>query len=227
VNGEFGAAGDVDCFRIQLKAKQVLTVDVEARELDSYADVVARIRNTEGKEVAAEDDLQNSRDPRIVWTAPADGVYTVELRDLAGTSRGGPSLFYRLHLGVEVPWLQVVARDVTLSVKPGAKTDLALTLDQSCLTGDVTLRVEGLPAGITAEPVTVKVTPNRWNRQQTKLVLTAAPGAKPGYGLVRVIATSTGANPQTATATWSLTGDGGWTYGTGATTRLVVLIPAP
>lgn len=227
VNGEFGTAGDVDCFRVQLKAKQVLTVDVEARELDSYADVVARIRNAEGKEVTAEDDLQNSRDPRLVWTAPADGVYTIELRDLAGTSRGGPSLFYRLHLGVDVPWLQVVSREVTLSVKPGAKTDLPLTLDQSCLIGNITLRVEGLPAGVTAEPVTIKVTPNRWNRQQTKLVLTAAADAKPGYGLVRVVATSAGANAQTTTATWALTGDGGWTYGTGTTNRLAVLIPAP
>jgi len=224
VNGVFGEPRDADWYRVTLKAKDVLVADIEARELDSYADVTLRVRDASGKELVSEDDLQNSRDPRVVWTAPADGAYTLELRDLAGNTRGGPSLFYRFHVAIAQSELRVIAREVAVSVKPGAKAEIPLTVYQSCLTGDITLRAEGLPAGITAETVTVKARPNRSEQTQTKLVLTAAADAKPGYALVRVLATSSGLR---AAATWALTGDGGWTYGTGTTDRLVVLIPAP
>jgi hypothetical protein len=227
VNGAFSERRDLDCFRLALKAKEVLVVDVEARELESYADVILRVRDATGKELVSEDDLQNSRDPHIVWTAPADGDYVIELCDLAGNSRGGPSLFYRLHVAVAQPELRVIAREVTFPVKPSAKVEVPVTVYQTCLSGEITLRVEGLPAGVTAEPVPVKAIPNRSNQTQTKLVLTAAAEAKPGYALVRIVATSSGAIPLTAPATWALTGDGGWTYGTGSTDRLVVLIPTP
>jgi len=227
VNGTFGEPRDTDCFRVTLKAKDVLVADVEARDLDSYADVALRVRDASGKELVSEDDVQNSRDPRVVWTAPANGDYTLELRDLAGNSRGGSSLFYRLHVAVAQPELRVIAREVTIPVKPGAKAEIPLTVYQTCLSGDITLQVEGLPAGVIAEPVTVKSTPNRSSQSQTKLTLTATADAKPGYALVRVIATAAGATPLTANATWALTGDGGWPYGTGTIDRLVVLLPVP
>ena len=226
VDGAFGERRDVDCFRVTLKAKEVLALRVDARELDSYADVTVRIQDPSGKTVLSEDDEQASREPRVFWTCPADGTYTVLLRDLG--TRGGPSLFYRLHASLAAPQLRVIVRDAaSFVVKPGAKVDLPITVFQAYQPGDITVRVEGLPAGVTAEPVTVKASANRENQQQTKLTLVAAADAKPVSGVVRVIATTTGDRPMTAVATWALTGDGGWRYGTGYTERLVVLVPVP
>jgi hypothetical protein len=225
VEGTFAERGDTDCFRITLKAKEVLSLRVEARELDSYADVTLRLQDPAGKTVLSEDDEQASRDPRAFWTCPADGTYTVVLRDIG--SRGGPAHFYRLHAAVATPQLRVIAREAAFVVKPGAKLDLPVTVFQAYQPGEISLSVEGLPAGVTAEVVKVNASPNRENQQQTKLVLTAAADAKPGYAAVRVIATTAGDRPLIAIATWALTGDGGWRYGTGFTERLVVLVPAP
>jgi len=227
INGGFQERGDVDRYRLAVRAKETLTITVEARDLDSYADVTVRILDTSGKTLISEDDMRTSRDPQLTWTARMDGDYSIEVRDLAGGSRGGPTSFYRLHVTTVQPRLEVVAREAVVTVKPGAKVDLPVTVFQLYQPGEVTLQVEGLPAGLKAEPVKVKPSPDRENSSQTRLVVTADAGAAPGFAMVRVIATTAGERPLTAVATWALTGDGGWTYGTGKTDRFVVLVPTP
>jgi hypothetical protein len=203
----------------------VYGIDVDAGDSDSLADPQLRLLDRAGWGLLTIVDSERCRDPREVWTAPADGSYTLVLRDLAGGSRGGPSAYYRLSLTPVQPELRLVAKEPTEVVKPGASADLELTVYQSWQPEEVTVRVEGLPAGVTAEPVKVPAAAKRRNTNQVKLVLKAAADAMPGSGIVRVIATTPGG--LSTEATWMLTGDGGVSLGTGASSKLVVLVPVP
>lgn len=227
VNGGFGKRGDPDQFQLTVKKGETLRFEVDARELDSFADPVLSIRDASGRELTSVDDAESSRDPRTVWTSPADGTYMVQLRDLAGTGRGGPQFFYRLSIAPVEPELRLLARDATAIVKPGTKAELNVTVFQSYQPDEVTLTVEGLPPGVTAAPAKVEPRFRRSGNIQTKIALTATAGAKPGFGVVRIVATTQGKQPLRAVGRWAITGDGGWTYGTGATDHLVVLVPAP
>lgn len=173
------------------------------------------------------DDAPTSRDPRLLWTAPADGSYRLTVRDLAGAGRGGPQFYYRLSVAPLEPELRLTAAQPTALVRPGAKVELTVSVFQAFQPGAVTVRVEGLPKGVTAEPVSVKPSPDRAQTMQAKLVLTAAADAAPGFAPVRVIAAAGGASPLEAEARWMMTGDGGWGYGTGSTGMLVVLVTPP
>jgi hypothetical protein len=227
LQGAFEKRGDVDAFRFTLRAKETVRIEVEARERDSLADPRFKLLDAAGKTLLEVDDADRSRDPAAVWTAPADGSYTLVVQDLAGGSRGGPGSYYRVSIGPAEPQLSLAAAQPTLLVKPGAKAEWSFTLFQSYQPEEVTLTVEGLPPGVTAEPVKVAALPRRNGSTPVKVVLTAAPDAKPGFAPVRVIATTGGATPRTAPAAWMLTGDGGVSLGVPGTSRLLALVPAP
>lgn len=227
VNSVFAARGDRDCYRFQAQKGKTLDLRVDARELDSYADPVLLLQDTAGKTLETADDQQASRDPRMVWTPPADGTYTVVLRDVAVASRGGPTFYYRITIAPVEPELRLSVTEPMLLLKPGGKVELTVTVHQTFQTGEVTLQVEGLPPGVTAEPVKVKPQPDRKSSSQAKLVLNAAAGAVPAFGLIRVTGTAAGSAPLRTEARWMITGDGGWGFGTGSTTTLVAIITPP
>lgn len=227
VDGAFGERGDVDAFQFTAKARERLTFDVTAREWDSWADPTLQVRDSAGKVLVSLDDADRSRDPRLVWTAPADGVYTAVLRDLAGGSRGGPASFYQVRIAPTEPDLRLTAAEPHVVVKPGGKADLTLTLFQSYQPGEVTVSVEGLPRGVTVEPAKVAVLPAREGTTQVKLTFTAGADATPAGTPVRIVARAAGEKALMAAARWQRTGDGGAPLGTGSTEQLVVLVSAP
>lgn len=227
VSGAFQERGDVDAFQFTAKAKDRLLIDVTAREWSSFADPTLSLRDAAGKTIQNVDDADRTRDPRLVWTVPADGTYTVVLRDVAGSSRGGPSSFYQLRIAPAEPQLSATVEEPTVTVKPGAKAELTVRVTQSYQPGEVTVRVEGLPAGVTAEPVKTPGLPTREGSAQVKLSFTAPAGAAPTSAPIRIIAETGGEKPLRSAATWQRTGDGGTPLGSGSTTVLLVLVPAP
>lgn len=77
VNGALDSSKDVDTFAVDLRAGQTLVADVTAnRVLGSPMDAVLQVVSPDGFVVAQNDDDQEL-DPRIVFTAPDDGVYFV------------------------------------------------------------------------------------------------------------------------------------------------------
>ena len=204
----------------------MLLFEVEARELDSFADPVLTLEDAEGKLIDRVDDQNSSRDPRLVWKAPADGHYLLTLRDVAGGSRGGPEFFYRLSAQRVRSWLQLSAAEPTVVLKPGATAELAVTVRQSYQPGEIRITAENLPAGVTVTPLVVPASPDRDGSSQVRLRFAASASASPGFAPLRIVASRAGVQ-ETATASWMITGDGGWGFGTGRTTQLVLLVPAP
>jgi len=109
INGRI-LPGDVDCFAFDARKGKHLTVAVAARELIPYlADAVPgwfqatiSLFDPKGREVAFSDDFGYRPDPLMCVTIPADGRYTLRIRDTI--CRGREDFIYRISVG-ELPCL--------------------------------------------------------------------------------------------------------------------------
>lgn len=104
INGKFQAQGDVDVFAVALKQGETLVAALDAnRVLASPLDGVLQILSHDGFVLAQNDDT-HGLDPRLVFTATADGKYLVRAFAFPATPdstialAGGASYVYRLTL---------------------------------------------------------------------------------------------------------------------------------
>jgi hypothetical protein len=81
ING-FADNNGEDYFRFPAKKGERVTIDCWALRLDSQMDACLALFTADGKEVASNRDYYD-RDPFLDFTAPADGDYVVQARDLA------------------------------------------------------------------------------------------------------------------------------------------------
>jgi hypothetical protein len=138
-------------------------------------------------------------DPTLSFTPPADGSYRVMLRDLGAESQAGTENMWVLEIRRPEPSFQLLALlaqpdradakktvQMTPSIPAGGTAAVdVLVIRRDGFSGDVTLEAEGLPAGVTAQPVVV---PGKAN--SGVLVLTAADGTQPAAGSFRVVGKS-------------------------------------
>lgn len=104
LNGQI-MPGQVDRFPLQLRGGRRIVAAVQARKLIPYlADAVpgwfqavVSIRDSSGKELAYADDCGFVPDPVLTFTPPADGDYTLEIRD--ALYRGREDFVYRIDIG--------------------------------------------------------------------------------------------------------------------------------
>lgn len=117
LNGQI-MPGDVDRWRFRAEKGQQLVFAAHARALVPYlADAVPgwfqptlTLYDAAGTELAFADDYHFDPDPVLLWEAPANGVYTLEVRD--AIYRGREDFVYRVSAG-ELPF-------ITSSFPPGA-----------------------------------------------------------------------------------------------------------
>jgi len=178
--GWIGQRSDRDVFEFTANEKQTVLVDLQAGRIGSRLDSVVRILDATGKELANNDDAV-AKDSRLSFTAPTSGKFFVEVRSLSGN--GGDDFFYRLHL-TDPP-----ASDFQLSMTPdnpsapaGAAAVVTVTAERAGYAGDIVLRAEGLPAGVTASPATIRAGQN-----SAIITLTTAAGTPPASSRIRVM----------------------------------------
>ena len=76
-NGSLTApSSDVDLFEVQLNAGEMITIDVDARQIGSTLDSVLRVFNATGQDLAFNDDF-DGLDSYLEFTAPTTGRYFV------------------------------------------------------------------------------------------------------------------------------------------------------
>jgi hypothetical protein len=125
VNGRI-LPGETDRYRFTVRRGQRLVLAAQARALipfladavPGWFQAVLTLRDATGAEVAYCDDYRLQPDPVIFFEAPADGEYTVEIRD--ALFRGREDFVYRLALG-ELPF-------VTGVWPPGGPVDQPCTI---------------------------------------------------------------------------------------------------
>ncbi len=90
---------DVDCFAVDLKKGQLLSAEVEGMRLGrGVFDPRLAVLDIKGEVLADVDDTRlTQQDPFISLVAPADGTYTIRLRE--ATYGGKENCHYRLHIG--------------------------------------------------------------------------------------------------------------------------------
>jgi len=107
-----------DHFRFLAKRDEPISCEVVATRLGWDFDPLVRVLDSRGNELKlADDDPASGADPRFVFTAPADGKYTLELRD----NRFRPGGRYRLRMG-DFP---LVSTTLPLVAQRGTPTDVS------------------------------------------------------------------------------------------------------
>lgn len=98
VIGAVQEANDVDVFRIDGKAGDVVTADVLAARGGSTLDALLTLYDERRQALASSDDADGSPDAKLSAKLPADGAYYVVLTD--AQERGGATFPYLLTIGV-------------------------------------------------------------------------------------------------------------------------------
>ncbi|MCY2966358.1 MAG: hypothetical protein NT069_22460 [Planctomycetota bacterium] len=194
VAGTIESESDVDCFTFEAKAGDRLSFRVVARQAWSAIDPFLRILNDKGALVSEADDstvdrVQTADSWLENWGAPADGKYTLEIRDLH--LRGGAQFTYAIEITRAQPhFLLEVDTDKTLLAPGSGGVFYVRALRKNGFAGDVILGVEGLPAGVTAITGRILAGAN-----DGCVILHAAPDAKFDASNIRVLGSATHAVP--------------------------------
>jgi hypothetical protein len=140
--------GDADRYTFDARKGQDLVLAVSARDVMPYlADAVpgwfqatVALFDATGREVAYDDDYRSQPDPVLHYRIPADGEYTVEIKD--ALYRGREDFVYRLSAG-ELPFVTSV---FPLGGPARAKTAVAVS-GWNLPTGTVTMDASGAGPG--------------------------------------------------------------------------------
>jgi hypothetical protein len=159
-NGIISTNGDQDWFTFSAKKGQVLQVRAYARQLGSPLDTVVALYSADGKQLAENDDAVGL-DSSFDFPVPADGQYSLQVRD--HLQKGGPTYFYRVEVTLAQPALKVVLpifnKDTqerqTIVVPRGNRYATVLTAQADGVDGDLALQWGQLPAGVAVQAPTM------------------------------------------------------------------------
>ncbi len=153
VTGVIGTAKDVDAWKFTAKAGQKLSLRLTARSLGSELDAVVRIYDAAGQKTAEVDDApQDVSDIAMEFTAPKDGEYVVAVTDRF--AHGGPGFGYALSLMEPQPACLLQAAAEAFVVKGETPLEIPVTVERRLgFALPVKISVEGLPDGVTTEPL--------------------------------------------------------------------------
>ncbi len=154
LSGRIDQPGEIDRYVFECKAQEKLSFEIIARRANSGLDPKIRITNEAGGVLVENDDAVFHRiaspDSWIEnWTAPADGKYILEVRDLH--QRGGPSFVYAIEATRAVPYFLLEADTDKSLLAPGMSSVIYVRGHRrNGFVGPIELTVQGLPAYMTA-----------------------------------------------------------------------------
>ena len=156
ISGCLESAADTDAFAFQGQKGQKVRARVHARSLGFPTDATLALVDAGGQVVAEQDDTgRDNRDPLLDAMLPADGAYRVVIRDLAG--RGGLRMVYRLTIDTPEPDFELALAADSFVLEGDKPLEIPLTVTgRDGFSESIEVRVTGLPAGVTAESLTVQ-----------------------------------------------------------------------
>jgi hypothetical protein len=212
VAGQFAQRRDTDVYEFDAKAGEYLWVEVISQRMGTTVDsyfVIDQITTNEAGEqqvnrVTSQDDDgttaaqniydTNTDDPKFLLQVGADCKYRITLRDHYGATRNDPSLSYRLVVRPEQPDFRVVAVPQSpgnnqvweAGIRRGENFGVNLyAYRRDGFDGPISVRVEGLPGGITCPGTVIGSDQNAG-----VLTFTAAEGVEPNLHFVQLISES-------------------------------------
>lgn len=176
VAGMFHRKGERDWYSFEAKKGDALVIELHGERIGSAADFYFSVHDPANKNAmlgGEQDDDNDSLHPfgfytrtadpaPYRFTAPADGKYLVAVGARESGFLFGPRTIYRLRVSAAKPDFRVVAMPYSRYFQTGsaARQDGSEAYDVFVhridgFNGSVTVTAEGLPAGVTARPVTV------------------------------------------------------------------------
>lgn len=192
-NGRIDKPGDIDLFGFSAEAGKMLLLEVQSSRLGTELDSVLSVLSSDGKQLKLNDDLAGGiPDSRIVWKVPNGESFFVQIRDQFD-HRGGSRFAYRISVSEVFDQHFALKLPVdTVNIEQGAETKLKIGIDRSFgFKGEVELSVEGLPDGVTADPVKIAK-----NRQDAQLVIKVDESAKPQIAELKVVGKTVDVEPE-------------------------------
>lgn len=186
IAGRVGQPSDVDVYRFEATKGQAFTVEVFAQRFGSFLDAHLRILDGQGRQVAQADDSRvghrSTRDARLdSWTAPSDGSYFIEIRDVH--LRGSDWMPYVVRMEPALPSFRLLLDTDKTQLTPGTAGVLFVRAERiNGFDGEIRLAVDGLPPGVTAHAG--RILPGKG--QDGCIVFEAAPDAAPAASNIRV-----------------------------------------
>lgn len=154
--------------------------DVHSQRIGYAVDSVLSVFDANGKQLATGDDGHFTKDANLFFQAPADGTYTVAVRDLNG--RSGDRFQYQLSAEPSGPDFKIHGEYYYGMLAPGGHVIWFARLQRlNGFDGPVEMRAEGLPKGVSFTPVTIPPGMNHCG-----LIFSAANDAPINASLVRV-----------------------------------------
>ena len=187
VNGRVGQKRDLDHFVFTATKGKAVRFQVHARrfgtvlrsQLDSQIDVMT----PDGKVLASNDDLVG-KDAGLVFTPPTDGDFVARVRDL--NNKGGDGFVYFLECDFARPDFSLKCDPAKAMIGPGTRTAwFAQVTRTDGFAGPVKVEVQGLPAGVTVNALTIPA-----NMTTGLLVVSAAADASVDAAVVKVVGTA-------------------------------------
>lgn len=204
VSADFRQVGDVDVFEFRAAKGDTWMIEVFADRIGSPVDPTLLVQQlgedgAVAKDVVEADDERDpgtaprfSRgtvDPILKFQAPEDATYRITVGDLYNAAEPAPGAVYRLVVRPERPdFLLFVApsdagRPGAVSVRAGGRAEAyVLVHRRDGLGGPIRVEAQGLPAGVSAEPVVIGA-----NQAQAPIVFSASGGAPSKLGTARLV----------------------------------------
>jgi hypothetical protein len=205
IAGRIEKKHDRDWYAFSAKKGEVYSIEVFADRIGSPADMAISLRQVNpAAEMSDLDDSQEtltpvkfftrtSDPPRYRFDVKADGKYQIQLRSQDGDVQAGPRHLYRVVITPEKPDFRLIVMppddhrpDSCQLMKGGSQYYSALVWRLDGFNGPVTITADGLPAGVTCEPITIGA-----NQRQAPVVVTAKPDAAPGVFPIKFRGTAT------------------------------------
>jgi hypothetical protein len=179
VNGRIEKRRDLDYFAFKAIKGKAIRFEVFARRfgtiLNSQLDSMLDILNAQGAIVASNDDA-NGKDAALVFTPPADGEYTLRIRDL--NNKGGEGFVYYLECDWAKPDFTLKCDPSKAMIGPGGRGAWYVQVARANgFAGAVKIEVKGLPNELSVNPLTIPAT-----MTQGLLVINASPDSTKPMG---------------------------------------------
>jgi hypothetical protein len=225
VAGRVDKKRDRDWFVFTAKKGEVLMIELQSERLGAPTDMYFKLVNINGKapaDIVMQDDNPNdftfylftaNNDPAPYrFAVPEDGKYQIMVASHLADNQADPRHVYRLRVGPEKPDFRIIAMpadehrpDACTIGQGGHESFFVYAQRLDGFKGDITLTVEGLPAGVTCPPQILSS-----HMKFTHLVVSAADNAAPFVGTVKVVGTATHAGQKLvhearpASITWGI-----------------------
>ncbi|AWM41251.1 hypothetical protein GobsT_01300 [Gemmata obscuriglobus] len=209
VAGFLARRGERDWVAFVAKKGEKVTIDLAAERIGASGDFFFSVRDGKDpkRDLSGDQDDDNdtlhpsgfytrTTDPApYQFTAPEDGRYLIAIGCRESSYLNGPTAAYRLRIGQPLPDFRAVVMPYSRFYQTGSSAWQGGTQAYHVFahrtdgySGAIGVTVEGLPAGVTAQPLTIGPAA-RWG----VLVLDVAPGAAPANAAVTVKLTGTDA----------------------------------